>query len=402
MSYLRREQLGSSLLLLGLTFGWCVSAVFGIGTNVLTRVIMLLSVAPFLKGINYVHNTNLKIRYLILFVYQITITLLAVYFDKKEDLIYNLYLIAVISVLMLTASNDRDLWKNNHVFFVMGVFIVVSFFIINTLGKENLYDRTGIGYSNNYPVIATSMLIFLFYSLTFYQYKFRFLYLGVNLLLSVLVMMNIFSLVSRTAILGFLLGILLFLLKRSSDKFKKRFLICAIIIGIMTIILIPSFRNAFESIIDIFTRGLKSFIGVDGNSNIEMSASTRKKLRDEALTKISSEMHLKEFLFGFGYKDRYLDFPVLQIFMDLGFLGAVFYCTLFILYPFYKIMRRRNWTFMDYIFIMNSLNFLTVGQPYDFVKLVPVIMWYSFSACFKENRIEQKDSIYIRNQRPIN
>ena len=112
-------------------------------------------------------------------------------------------------------------------------------------------------------------------------------------------------------------------------------------------------------------------------------------------------MNFKELLFGFGYKDKYLDFPVLQIFMDLGIVGSIPYYIIYIIYPILKIIRKREYTFLDYIFIMNLLNFISVGQPYDFIKLVPVVIWYSFSEVFKEKQFEKSYNFCIRNKRII-
>lgn len=388
MNYLKREQFGSALLLLGMSLGWCISALIGIEDNRLTQAVMLFSIIPFLPGLFTAYNANISPVFFLLFLYQAIITFSAVYLGKNEDLVYNLYLFAVIIALASTKTDENKLWNKNSAFFLTGICIVLIFFTNNIIGKDSFYDRAGIGYTNNYPVLAANMLITLFYSLTFYKYKSKIAYFIINAVLSVMVMLNVFSAVSRTAIMGFLLAIVIFMLKRSSRKYNKAFIVFAFFACIIMVIAVPSFQEAFETVKDLFTRGINSFFGISADTKTEISAFTRKEFREEAFAKIANEMHFKEFLFGFGYKNKYLDFPILQIFMDLGLCGALFYDVIFIFYPLIKIIKKNNYSFLDYIFIINSLNFISVGEPYDFIKLVPVILWYSFSECFKEKRIE--------------
>lgn len=388
MNYLKREQFGSALLLLGLSLSWCISALIGIEDSRFTQVVMIFSIIPFLPGLFTAYKANISLVFFLLFLYQAIITFSAVYLGKNEDLVYNLYLFAVIIALASTKTDENKLWNKNSAFFLTGICIVLIFFTNNIIGKESFYGRGGIGYTNNYPVLAASMLITLFYSLTFYKYKSKITYFIINAVLSVMVMLNVFSAVSRTAIMGFLLAIVIFVLKRSSRKYNKAFILFAFFACIIMVITVPSFEEAFEAVKDLFARGINSLLGINANTKTEISAFTRKELREEAFAKIANEMHFKEFLFGFGYKNKYLDFPILQIFMDLGLCGALFYDVIFIFYPLIKIIKKNNYSFLDYIFIINSLNFISVGEPYDFIKLVPVILWYSFSECFKEKRIE--------------
>ena len=190
---------------------------------------------------------------------------------------------------------------------------------VENISRNQLYNRKGIGYTNNYPVIAFSILAFLFYSLFFYNYKSRLIYIVMNVVLIVVVLINVLSAVSRTAILGFILVIVIYFFKtaKNKERWKKKFIFFMIVVIVMIIFNVPELRNAFNSVEDIFTRGIKSFIGLDLNYKAEVSALTRRNLRIEAFKKIQTEMNFKELLFGFGYKDKYLDFPVLQIFMDL-------------------------------------------------------------------------------------
>ena len=402
MNYIKREQLGVTLLIFGLTFGWILSALLSVENNGITRVIIFASILPFIKNLRYILKKDIKPILLFLLLYQLIIITLAIDKGKVDDYIYHFYLFIVITFLIFSDSNEAEIFSRNRYYYLIGIFINFMLFVEN-ISRNQLYNRKGIGYTNNYPVIAFSILAFLFYSLFFYNYKSRLIYIVMNVVLIVVVLINVLSAVSRTAILGFILVIVIYFFKtaKNKERWKKKFIFFMIVVIVMIIFNVPELRNAFNSVEDIFTRGIKSFIGLDLNYKAEVSALTRRNLRIEAFKKIQTEMNFKELLFGFGYKDKYLDFPVLQIFMDLGIVGSIPYYIIYIIYPILKIIRKREYTFLDYIFIMNLLNFISVGQPYVFIKLVPVVIWYSFSEVFKEKQFEKSYNFCIRNKRII-
>ena len=357
MNYIKREQLGVTLLIFGLTFGWILSALLSVENNGITRVIIFASILPFIKNLRYILKKDIKPILLFLLLYQLIIITLAIDKGKVDDYIYHFYLFIVITFLIFSDSNEAEIFSRNRYYYLIGIFINFMLFVEN-ISRNQLYNRKGIGYTNNYPVIAFSILAFLFYSLFFYNYKSRLIYIVMNVVLIVVVLINVLSAVSRTAILGFILVIVIYFFKtaKNKERWKKKFIFFMIVVIVMIIFNVPELRNAFNSVEDIFTRGIKSFIGLDLNYKAEVSALTRRNLRIEAFKKIQTEMNFKELLFGFGYKDKYLDFPVLQIFMDLGIVGSIPYYIIYIIYPILKIIRKREYTFLDYIFIMSLLN----------------------------------------------
>lgn len=170
MNYIKREQLGVTLLIFGLTFGWILSALLSVENNGITRVIIFASILPFIKNLRYILKKDIKPILLFLLLYQLIIITLAIDKGKVDDYIYHFYLFIVITFLIFSDSNEAEIFSRNRYYYLIGIFINFMLFVEN-ISRNQLYNRKGIGYTNNYPVIAFSILAFLFYSLFFYAIR---------------------------------------------------------------------------------------------------------------------------------------------------------------------------------------------------------------------------------------
>lgn len=97
MNYIKREQLGVTLLIFGLTFGWILSALLSVENNGITRVIIFASILPFIKNLRYILKKDIKPILLFLLLYQLIIITLAIDKGKVDDYIYHFYLFIVIT-----------------------------------------------------------------------------------------------------------------------------------------------------------------------------------------------------------------------------------------------------------------------------------------------------------------
>lgn len=98
---------------------------------------------------------------------------------------------------------------------------------------------------------------------------------------------------------------------------------------------------------------------------------------------------------GNGIKEFWVDFPLLQIFSDLGFLVGLLYVFVYFLFPLYCILSRGKnaqlpEVFMYGVYILNVPRLFLHGQPYDwtiYLFLAPVIHVFVFySGVFSSER----------------
>ena len=95
--------------------------------------------------------------------------------------------------------------------------------------------------------------------------------------------------------------------------------------------IVPKVKNAMDTI------GLHTIKGVYtlfGNSvyGQDASALARVNSRNEVLSVLYKHTDILKILFGHGYLTMYLDFPLLQIFIDLGLFG-IFYVFIIVIWP---------------------------------------------------------------------
>ena len=129
-----------------------------------------------------------------------------------------------------------------------------------------------------------------------------------------------------------------------------------------------------ESLQDYFYKGYLAYF--KGQDEVEVSASTRRLLRDQAWQGLSVSGH--------GFQSLYIDLPILQAFYDGGLVFGLCYSLVTLLAPLIIISRRlkgaatadppMQLACITYLFYMPNL--FVHGQPFDYTVLLPISTFY--------------------------
>ncbi|MBP6007900.1 MAG: hypothetical protein KA740_09375 [Rhodoferax sp.] len=156
------------------------------------------------------------------------------------------------------------------------------------------------------------------------------------------------------------------------SKYKRNFYIFISIILMMIIIGLLSDR--FEILVSRIVEGLYSLFSA--NSYLDQSAVGRRIQRAHALNLFSQHP-----LSGAGIKYYWVDFPLLQIFSDMGlFIGSV-YILYFFLYPLNQCrigfwQKNQTQMLLGSLYLLNLPRMFLHGQPYDwgiFIYTLPLL-----------------------------
>jgi hypothetical protein len=97
------------------------------------------------------------------------------------------------------------------------------------------------------------------------------------------------------------------------------------------------------------------------------------------------------FLFGFGYRFRYIDIPVLESFINFGFIGFLLYLCFNIILLVYSIKAfKSNSIFQIFLGLFYLHTFLAIfssGRPLDFTYWIAFLVYIRFLGV-KDNELK--------------
>jgi hypothetical protein len=97
------------------------------------------------------------------------------------------------------------------------------------------------------------------------------------------------------------------------------------------------------------------------------------------------------FLFGFGYRFRYIDIPVLESFINFGFIGFLLYLSFNIILLVYSIKAfKSNSIFQIFLGLFYLHTFLAIfssGRPLDFTYWIAFLVYIRFLGV-KDNELK--------------
>lgn len=138
-------------------------------------------------------------------------------------------------------------------------------------------------------------------------------------------------------------------------------------------------NTAVETVVDKFFEnfynGVLNILGIDDVSDATGSAISRFNSRVWAYDYIEKEFNFFNILFGAGYMTRWLDNPLLQSYLDMGFLGLVLYSYLVLIFPLKQLFSTKNQLvlFAALLCLYNIVSTISSGHPYAYLKYVPVV-----------------------------
>lgn len=139
-------------------------------------------------------------------------------------------------------------------------------------------------------------------------------------------------------------------------------------------------NNYFNSFLGLVYKALNTGLKLGKNDDVD----------DSAMGRVSNFNYFIElwnenptnFLFGFGYRFRYIDIPVLESFINFGFIGFILYLSFNIILLVYSIKAfKSNSIFQIFLGLFYLHTFLAIfssGRPLDFTYWIAFLVYIRF------------------------
>jgi len=344
-------------------------------------------------------NLNLFCPAFIFFIISFVYYLYSNYDDKLKDLFYFVYMFLYFILLL---NVDEYYIKNIYVNFLFVTLICNIIFFIYFIFFFTNYREVGhrvyIGREEGNPNIYAFIAYYgIISSYIVYKYNSKFLikYLSlINIILSIIV---IILAQTRSVFLSLLLIIILILIKKiiaidKNFKFTNIKNTLFKLFSYISILIIFFYLIKYLIPINIYLENYYNYL-VEGFNNImgkvEVGSSQG---RIDSLNLILSEISKKPeiYIFGKGYKDQWLDIPILQAFRDLGIIGGMslllFHVTMiYLILKYFKMKNKKPYyDLFAGCYILLFINSFLHGQPYDYSFWLPFLTIIRF---FKPDKI---------------
>lgn len=321
-------------------------------------------------------------RQVFLVVYQICILLFAIRSQTTimQDNIGLVYILFVVAFIFISATNNTI--DGEHFVFLMwaitGILNILTaiFFIYNKTERFNGYYSVYGSLLAARPTLATMSY---FHVLAMLVYHPKHKMLGCfKIALLIAALYNIVITMRRgmfiTMIFIFILHIYLTAKVTWNIKvFFRGFAIVAIVY--ILYLKIPYIHMQAGKMMDSAINALNTLLGKNTSSE-DMAAAGRVLNRTLTLNEMKS-FGLSDWLFGKGYNAKWIDFPFLQCFYDMGIPGGLFYIATQLL-PFgflakHKSNMQNHEKLLFYLFIISFVNNFYSGIPYGMAKFMYIV-----------------------------
>lgn len=151
-------------------------------------------------------------------------------------------------------------------------------------------------------------------------------------------------------------------------------------------------QQSVDSITDSFFHGVKSLAGMKDNQ-ASLSVDERIVNRKWTFDYIENKFNFLNYIFGVGYNTRWIDFPILQSYLDMGVIGFVFYGGIVALYPILIILKRINNNIIILAIsfaIYGMLGIFSTSHPYSYMVYTRVALLAFMYMLFKKQYRRRK------------
>ena len=176
--------------------------------------------------------------------------------------------------------------------------------------------------------------------------------------------------------------------------FVRRLIYIFLVIGvIIASIHIPWVADSFGETIDSIKGAVSTLIG-DTSNGTDASAAVRYSIRSRIFSEYSSYSYV-EILFGKGYMYGYLDFPLLQTFIDGGWIFGILFAIIHFVVPLRNLIGvpQSDYELFVKLFSINGiLNLFYCGVPYgQGVYMYPLLVLFFLRTESKEKLIRMTE-----------
>lgn len=358
----------------------------------LTNIIFFISLLmiPNYNNLIKCKFINLNYNMLYIIVFQIYVIILAVlsgatlFNSGGASIIFTLYVVIFI-IFIITRERDIDLkYFTKIMWWSTGIFNLLLFYIVT----NKLTNFVNISFSKLHTGgdrLSISNIVFIHLLITLvYSAKTK-LSKVLKYIFCIVCIYNMVACARRGLMVGYIIGIFAFLLYKYKG-ISKRIRIHQLLKSIIGVIVIIGFLfilkefnfSIFDEIygyIDKLTRGVFTYFGSD-KYGIDIAAQSRNFHFRESLELYFNNSDFLQFFLGRGYNFRQIDIPLLQAFVDMGFIMGLLYFYIQIIIPCKIIFIKKNNSFIFfklYAIMMMTQNIYS-GVPYGYYKYVWLVL----------------------------
>lgn len=393
-----RYSLGIALMLIGMQFATALRNIFPsisiVNFVMAISFILLIDYQNLIKGKIDFRSYKNQVLFSII-VLMILFIINALVCNNTTYLFYHLYVICMCIAFLSHKNIQQDIvYLPNFICFLGGIISIVVLeqaTLHFTNFSFNGYELTGklwLDEGGDPITIPRALLItgigFLFLNLKNKNIFFRLFHLIIKILFLLIIYLDLLAFSNRSSLLFLTLLILIYFLYRGikcKNKAKAFFIFCFILlISFIFIFCIPFFQEKIISTFENTINALGTMFGKTGYN--DASGANRFLTINYAFETLNSDSFW-ELLFGNGYMFRYIDVPILQIFVDLGSLVGVIYLILTIILPIIIILKSLSYkkTTVQLLIIFISIQYIFdqfyCGTPYIYFNFIYIILLVS-------------------------
>lgn len=380
------KSIGLCLTFVGMQFNTALKNIFP-GADAIV-FIMILSIF-LLMDVRQITRFKIDVRFFIILCFQVCLLFFSVFSGNgtAQLISFHVYLIAFIIALN---SNMRENISFNAfgraLFYLTGLIsLVVVYQATDGFTKLIMsYHATGKLWlsSGGDPITMSRSLEVNIISILLYKKR--------NLLEKIFAVVFIisdiigmFSFGNRSTIVCSVVVVLLWYTIYNNRKMNGISIlktISIVVLAMLAVRYIPYLDDKISSIYNSVLSGIRTLLGIQTNV-IDSSAQTRVMILDRELEDFFGNNFMKNALFGLGYNHAYVDRPLIQAFLDLGFLGGILYTILLVIVPVkWLILELRHkynfnsaWIYVIFISIQYLVDNIITGLPYYYSLWIPPI-----------------------------
>lgn len=374
-----RFQIGITLSLIGVSLAMLLNYVLPI--TQWSPIIMLLSVILLIDFSNFnnilqlppvgVNRILLCFQLLMLFYWCIS-------YQGRDDtfkyLSFHLYVVALIFVI----NTNRKLLKVDFskMLFIFSSLLSVIFASFHFLG---LYELHRLMTGEKYVLEVFTMDMAAYANLVICMIFFSSQKHKMNILLLLLLFIDFYVITQsgkRSYFISIFFAFVLFAYK--TKKFTK-----TLTIGFLIFIITISISDVAQTTVyRLFDKTVSGWFDVYGNTNMHIvldensSSSIRAFSLRKTIVTVNNDFSLFNYLFGGGYLFAWIDNPLLESYLDMGFVGLVLYVYLIILYPLKRLkdiqLQNKNEIILIIIASVSITVSITNHNPYQYFFYTPL------------------------------
>lgn len=376
------KSLGLVLAFIGMQLNSALKNVFPFD---IVEILMLLSFF-LLFDINGVKKVKVSKGVLILFVFQLTLTIISLISSNStvQLISFHFYLLSLIIAFISHTHQYRYIYFSKILFYLSGfISIIICFYATNGFRQLNLtFEGTGKLWLSRGgdPITMPRALVINIISIIIYRSKNN-IEKFLAYIFSFSDVIGLFAFSNRSSILCAIIILLYWVYLNYSGHITLRKFCIAFVCIIVCAILYINSNYIQQSISRVYTaiiNGIAAYLGF--SDAYDASAFHRITVLEE-LMNIYNHRPVYYFFFGMGYNYIYVDRPIIQIFLDLGIIITIFYIYYLIFKPISNLLALK---FQKYSHIWLSITLLSIqplfdqfycGLPYYYYLWLPCIFF---------------------------